>query len=964
MILHPARYYAIFLALILPLRLSAQLSVVQGSTVGMTPLQFVQTYLVGQGVTVTNATFNDLPDPLNSITRPALIQDQIGSFGTTAGATTQLGLNGGVILSTGKAQNAIVGSNTSIPTGGETDPDLVILATPPSSPTPIAVHDKSVLEFDFIPETDVITFRYVFASVEFDDYCPAPGNPDFNDAFGLFLSGPGIVGNAGFLNDAVNIALLPSGNNYVNIANICSADNGNHTVNGVYSWWNLPKTYYSYNRFSYVFTATRQVTCGQTYHMKFAIGDAWDDKWDSGVFLEQNSFSSTDISLTTSFSNPQTGSFLIPDCSTSDLICHIGQVKSSDVVIDLSIDVSGTASQADILPNPFPTQVVIVAGQIQSAPITIQAVPSSSPPPDKTLVIKAFNLNCAATAPITTSLIIKYNDVLSVSVPPQTMCYGSSATLTATVTGGQPIVPSNTYSYLWSNSATTPSITVSPGPGNNPYSVAVTDACNQSITKQTSVDVGVVPLISGIITGPTDICPPESNIIYTVPSTPGADSYHWFLPLGATITNGGNTNSITVSFDNTAVSGTISVYGINLICGNGTPSTPLFVTINPKPYPAGAITGPATVCQGETGKIFSVSPIPNATSYIWTLPPGAGITSGNGTNSITVAFNNTSVSGQVSVIGHNLLCGDGTASVGYPVLVNLKPNVSFQACTPLKTIRNGRKIQLKGGLPLPGLYYANEGVSPIPGTDQFEFDPSVVTGPFPKNVFITFRYQNSLNCLDEKTRTITVFGMNADIVDPSTMKDLRDDRQYTFASFGSGASIKSWMTQNLNYGTFFPDMPAQMNNCVPEKFCPLSDNNCSGPGGGYYQWDELMEYQIGYGYQDLCPPGWHVPTESEWQTLIDNMNPIFPAPSANATAGNELKDPASSFQALMAGVNYLNRNTWTFTSGLMVSMFWTSTKEGFNKAIARGLNNNPDVSSISRYSSSLANAFSVRCMKD
>lgn len=343
----------------LPFKSVSQLVVTPGSTIGMTPLEFVQTYLVGTGIAVSNATYNGSTELLNSTNRlPAKSRDEIGSFTNTGGAASQLGIAGGVLLSSGYVAKTIAGQNPSDDMWGnsqpsESDPDLVILAG-------TAVHDKSVLQFDFVPQTDVVTFRYVFGSIEFDGFCGS-----INDAFGLFLSGPGISGGLGFANNAVNIALLPNSTSYVTIFNICAADQGN-TGNGIYSWWNLKKDFFSFNRLTYVFSATYTVVCNQTYHMKFAIGDASDGVLDSGVFLEQNSFSSNNITTSTSFSNPLTGELLVEGCSTASLVYSIPQVQATDLVIDLAIAPSGTATQADILPNPFPLHATIPAGQLLS----------------------------------------------------------------------------------------------------------------------------------------------------------------------------------------------------------------------------------------------------------------------------------------------------------------------------------------------------------------------------------------------------------------------------------------------------------------------------------------------------------------------------------------------------------------------------------------------------------------------
>src|SRR5690606_1780277 len=60
-----------------------------------------------------------------------------------------------------------------------------------------------ILEFDFVPNGDSLMFRYVFASKEYPGYTCS----SFNDAFGFFISGPGI--NGPFSNNAINIALIP-----------------------------------------------------------------------------------------------------------------------------------------------------------------------------------------------------------------------------------------------------------------------------------------------------------------------------------------------------------------------------------------------------------------------------------------------------------------------------------------------------------------------------------------------------------------------------------------------------------------------------------------------------------------------------------------------------------------------------------------------------------------------------------
>ncbi len=100
---------------------------------------------------------------------------------------------------------------------------------------------------------------------------------------------------------------------------------------------------------------------------------------------------------------------------------------------------------------------------------------------------------------------------------------------------------------------------------------------------------------------------------------------------------------------------------------NDTPQSSFYtdgsITILEDPASPGYIAGPAggSVCKGQTGVIFSVDPITNATVYNWMIPDGAEIVSGTNTNIITVDFNNDAVSGMVAVSGSNG-CGTGDSS--------------------------------------------------------------------------------------------------------------------------------------------------------------------------------------------------------------------------------------------------------------------------------------------------------------
>ncbi len=174
------------------------------------------------------------------------------------------------------------------------------------------------------------------------------------------------------------------------------------------------------------------------------------------------------------------------------------------------------------------------------------------------------------------------------------------------------------------------------------------------------------PAPAGAISGPQSICELQMQVVYSVEEITGATSYVWTLPEGATGVS--DSASIIVSFGTNAISGEISVYGVNAY-GNGIGSS-LFITVTAVPITAGTISGAMEVCQSQMSVMYSVAEIPGATIYEWTLPPGASGTSN--TNTISVDYSSTATTGIISVYGNNT-CGNGEPS-NSQVIVNVLPS--------------------------------------------------------------------------------------------------------------------------------------------------------------------------------------------------------------------------------------------------------------------------------------------------
>ncbi|MFZ4411768.1 MAG: PKD-like domain-containing protein [Bacteroidales bacterium] len=265
-----------------------------------------------------------------------------------------------------------------------------------------------------------------------------------------------------------------------------------------------------------------------------------------------------------------------------------------------------------------------------------------------------------------------------------TVCQGQNAVIYS--------VPAitNATSYTWTlptganGSSTTNTITVNYSTTAVSGNVTVKghNSCGDGLLSSLSITVNSLPTSAGSITGLSTLCQGTSSITYSIPTISNATSYSWTLPIGAI--GSSTSNTITVNYLSTAVSGNIVVKGINA-CGIGDSSILAITIHHPITGTVGAITGLATVCQGQTAVVYNVPAIANAASYIWTLPTGASGSST--TNTISVNYSTIAVSGKVVVKGSNS-CGIGDSSL---LLITVNPLVgSSGTITGLTTVCQGQ----------------------------------------------------------------------------------------------------------------------------------------------------------------------------------------------------------------------------------------------------------------------------------
>jgi len=213
---------------------------------------------------------------------------------------------------------------------------------------------------------------------------------------------------------------------------------------------------------------------------------------------------------------------------------------------------------------------------------------------------------------------------------------------------------------------------------------------------------------------------------------------------------------------------------------------------------------------------------------------------------------------------------------------------------------------------------------------------------------ILYTYTSGEGCIDSVTRVITVLDAPT-FTCGAPVTDIRDGQTYPTVLIGT----QCWMSANLNFGDRIDLSSTPLDNCSPEKYCYEDDFVSCNLKGGLYTWDEVMQYVTTEGAQGICLPGWHVPTEPEWQTLFDQF-------SGQAYAGDAIKTGgASGLEGLLTGVEF-NYTEWHFADS--TGFFWSSSSHGIEKAWAHGIHivNH----GVSFYPSNNSNAFSIRCLKD
>jgi hypothetical protein len=215
---------------------------------------------VGGGIVVNSATLTGAED----------------SAGTHSGGTGVIGIESGIVLTSGAA-DFVVGPNNdtgyTVQNGASGDAQLDALIGGET-------FDATTLEIDFTPDGNQVQFSYVFGSEEYNEYV----NSEFNDVFAFFVNG-------------VNYALIPGTDTPVSINTV---NNGFAAAGDLGAGPCTNCAFYVDNAtgarntqldgFTTVLSFIAPVNPGISNILRLSIADTSDRNLDSAVFLAGGSF--------------------------------------------------------------------------------------------------------------------------------------------------------------------------------------------------------------------------------------------------------------------------------------------------------------------------------------------------------------------------------------------------------------------------------------------------------------------------------------------------------------------------------------------------------------------------------------------------------------------------------------------------------------------------------------------------
>lgn len=607
---------------------NAQIAVQTGQPIA----DYVNNHLLGLGVTASNITFTG-QDP-----------SQIASFN---GSGAGFGFLDGTVISTGNANSLVPGSFNNDNFSMIQNTDLITVAQSVTTNPDAGLIDESwdvgILEFDFVPQSDLVSFNFIFASNEYTTYI----NSQFNDAFGFFVSGPGITGPfsspAGFPGGSQNLAIVPGTALPITISTIYPPNTGTGVPAGLNPQLyvdNTSQTSLALNGYTVPINISFPVICGETYHFKFAIGDMGDGSFTSAVFLEAGSFTSPPINLSLENASGSGGNDIIEACTDASFLFTRSLCQS---LTDLSINftLTGTATSGTDYTIPQTSPLFMAAGE-DTLVMDLTTFADGLPEGTESITVTIDYVDQYGN-PQTSTGTFFLSDIQPLVLNPvdQTLkCNNDSTLVVVQASGGSGI-----YTFDWEDS---PSITSSANVfvGQNGvyyFPVTMTDACLGTITDSVMVTMDQTLTIDSMLTYPASACTPDGAVSGYASGFTGLQQYHWEGP------NTGGPSQINASVMQNLSPGWYVFTVSDNVC-----SVTDSVLLTSAPGPIADMTlNDVSGCNPLTVTFTNNSQ--NATTYEWYFDNGNNVTV-NDLSSQTQTF--TSSADEIALIAINGPCRD------------------------------------------------------------------------------------------------------------------------------------------------------------------------------------------------------------------------------------------------------------------------------------------------------------------
>ncbi|MDR6403493.1 MULTISPECIES: choice-of-anchor L domain-containing protein [Chryseobacterium] len=507
------------------------------------------------------------------------------SWGYFNKATTNFPFAKGIVLTTGFARKAGNNFQATLSDGlsvqGDTD-----LATALGISN-ADLRDASYIEFDFVPASTKVTFRYLFASKEYQQDYPCT----IGDGFALLLKK---VGDPTYQ----NLAVLPGGTP-VSVTNIhptisTPGGGGCPAVNESYfAGYNTANIETNFNGRVIPLTASATVIPGQTYHFKMVLADYSDSNFDSAVFLEAGSF---DIGV--QILNPA-GVALPPSINVCD---------NAPQTFTASVQGGGATYQWLLGGNPIPGATNASYTATQPGVYSVQVfLPGNTCPGTATVTIVGGTSPTVQNATLT-ACYVQGNATFNLT---------SAQTSISTTPGATFAYYVNQADALAGNANTISNTTAFPSAGQTIYVLVKSGFCS----KVAELQLVKAPQMTATIAPPSVLTCTNSQITLDATTSvyPAGATFNWTTTNG-NIVSGANTLNPVINLAGTYTLTISNTYQPqNLTC---TATANVTVTGDSAPPTTGLTASKLIICSGESVTLTASG----GTTYNWVGLPGTGAT--------------------------------------------------------------------------------------------------------------------------------------------------------------------------------------------------------------------------------------------------------------------------------------------------------------------------------------------------